>query len=171
MGIGMEAAGAGAAGHRAAPVLPPAGILAELAPAERQLLSEHGTFLELRAHEVVIAQGEPQSSLFVLLEGQLKARCRTPLCEVFLGVIKVGESVGEMALLDAGKASATVSAARHSRLWQISREAFEQFLERAPGVEKKILRSMGILLSRRLRRSSDRLLRQAESRLHSLMDA
>ena len=73
-----------------------------------------------------------------------------------------GESVGEMNVIDPRKASADVKAARASRVWGISKEALDAFMLANPVAGMQLMRALATMLCRRIRKGSDRMLRQAE---------
>ena len=78
-------------------------------------------------------------------------------------MIMPGESVGEMNVIDPKKASADVKAVITSRVWSISKEALDHYLEENPIHGVQLLRSISIQLCRRIRRNSDKMLRQLET--------
>jgi CRP-like cAMP-binding protein len=67
-----------------------------------------------------------------------------------------------MNVIDPRKASADVRAARASRVWSISRGALDAFMESRPLAGMKLMRALATMLCRRIRKGSDRMLRQAE---------
>jgi len=144
------------------PILPPIGIFKSLSEEQRALLASAGRFRLLVPGTVIAEQNEPQSSLFFVLEGLLNVTCHSPMSTVAMGTIKAGETVGEMNVLDPLKASATVKVQHTARVWEVSRENFEAFLEANPTVGVPILREIAIQLTRRIRRIADKMVRQAE---------
>ena len=84
-----------------------------------------------------------------------------------LGQLKVGESVGEMSLLDPCKASATVKAEGKCRVLEISREQFENFTQENLEAGLRLMRGLGVHLARRVRKASEKMIRQAESAVPS----
>jgi CRP-like cAMP-binding protein len=60
------------------------------------------------------------------------------------------------------KASADVKAARASRVWSISRESLNAFMDANPVAGVQLMRALAAMLCRRIRKGSDRMLRQAE---------
>lgn len=151
----------------ASPVELPAegGFLSELLPEERVALSSRGTFRHLEPGEILVEQGKEQDSLYVLLSGRLRVSIRSPFSVVDLGEIQPRETVGEMNVIDPLTASATVRADKneHCHVWGIKRPAFERFLEESPRAGVAILRWVSLLLTRRVRKASDRLIRAAET--------
>lgn len=142
--------------------LPATGLFKAMDEDHRVLLASMGKLRLLAPGAVLVEQGEPSESLFFLLEGSLSVTCHSPMSTVSMGTIKAGETVGEMNILDPLKASATVKVQQTARVWEISRDTLEHFIENHPKAGVAILREMGILLTRRVRRAADKLIRQAE---------
>lgn len=108
-------------------------------------------------------QGDPQDHLYILLSGKLSATAHSDSSIVELGMIMPGESVGEMNIIDPKKASADVKAVISSRVWSIGKAAFDQYLDENPTYGVQLLRSISTQLCRRIRRNSDKMLRQLET--------
>jgi CRP/FNR family cyclic AMP-dependent transcriptional regulator len=88
--------------------------------------------------EVLTREGEPGDDFFVIEKG----KARVTLDGKKLAVLGPGEFFGEMALLDQGPRSATVTASSAMRLYVFGAEEFGQLLDGAPDVGKKILRGV-----------------------------
>lgn len=144
------------------PALPAIGILESLDEEARALLAGAGETSNLPEGAPLLKQGDQHDRLYFLLEGKLSATCRSENSIVELGMIMPGESVGEMNVIDPRKASADVKAARASRVWSISREALDAFMEENPVAGMQLMRALATMLCRRIRKGSDRMLRQAE---------
>ena len=141
-------------------------VIARLVPGlgdeEVQEFAGYGERIEIEEDGVVIRQGASQDSLYLLLEGELQAQCASPNSRILLGKIPAGETVGEMAMIDPMTASATIKASVPSKLWKIDREAFDRFIDARPTAGCQVLRKLAALMARRVRRSSDQLIRRAE---------
>ncbi len=142
--------------------LPAVGIFKSLNESDLAALGRLGEIRSLAPGETLVEQGEHQDALFLVLDGALSATCHSQMSTVSLGLIKTGETVGEMNILDPLKASATVRAQRVTQVWEISRENLERFCQENPLAGLAVIRELGILLTRRVRRASDKLIRQAE---------
>jgi CRP/FNR family transcriptional regulator, cyclic AMP receptor protein len=88
--------------------------------------------------ELLTREGEPGDDFFVIEKG----KARVTLEGKKLAVLGPGEFFGEMALLDQGPRSATVTASSAMRLYVFGAEGFGQLLDGAPDVGKKILRGV-----------------------------
>jgi CRP/FNR family cyclic AMP-dependent transcriptional regulator len=104
---------------------------------------------------LIFQQGEKGDSLFLVLEGRVKAvLLGQDGREVILAYLEPGELVGEMALFDPEEErSATVFAATDCTLLSLSGRHFMSFLSKKPSVAITLLRS----LTRRLKETSARI--------------
>lgn len=101
---------------------------------------------------IVLAQGDPGDSLFLIAEGQAKvAVLAEDGREVILSVLGPGGVFGEMSLLDDEPRSAHVIAMTDAVLLQLRREDFRCRLRASPELAVALLAE----LSRRLRRADE----------------
>lgn len=93
--------------------------------------------------EVLVHQGDPADTAFVVISGRLRARIEVdgeiirPLEEIGSGSL-----VGERALLEDGRRSATLVAARSTTVAAIPREPFEALTQARPDVVLTVMRTM-----------------------------
>src|SRR6201996_5877970 len=118
------------------------------------------------AETIVVAEGEPGDSLFVLAGGKVKvALFGENGRELMLSELKPGDFFGEMSLLDNRPRAANVVALEDTTLLVLSREAFVQHLKTNPQTALNLLAEM----TRRLRRADETIanlaLHDVESRL------
>jgi signal transduction histidine kinase len=111
----------------------------------------------LRAGELLIQEGTPGDSMYIVLDGEFEVAKRSGQRDITIAVRAPGEVIGEMSLLDHSPRSASVRAVRDSRLLRIPGSAFEQLLSSSPSAALEILRTV----SARLRQNQS-LLRQSE---------
>jgi CRP-like cAMP-binding protein len=138
-------------------ILPPLGILTHVTPGSRAALTDGGEFVHYAKGEAVLEQGQPTSHLFIVVSGELTVTLRSPEQLVPLGYIHEGETVGEMGFLEEVEASAFVAAAVSSKVWRISKDGFEMFLNKSPVAGNELLKEIVMLLSRRARKGHERL--------------
>lgn len=138
-------------------ILPPLGILTHVTPGSRAALTDGGEFVQYAKGEAVLQQGHPTSHLFIVVSGELTVTLRSPEQLVPLGYIHEGETVGEMGFLEEVEASAFVAAAVASKVWRISKDGFEMFLNKSPVAGNELLKEIVMLLSRRARKGHERL--------------
>lgn len=108
--------------------------------------------------DVVVRIGEPGDTFFVVLDGELEVwDASVPPRQT--GTLKKGDFFGEMALLQGGKRTATVKAARRAPLLAVDKAAFDQlFLKNPKAIEyfARILskRLAGVTRAERIRRAT-----------------
>jgi CRP/FNR family cyclic AMP-dependent transcriptional regulator len=139
------------------PYLPAIGILESLSEDDRAMLCSYGSFSYYESGQTVIQQGEPQDSLYIILSGQLHARRSHQGREILLGVIKNGESLGDINIFDPAAASATVVATASTQVWKIDRKSLEEFQSAYPEASVLLYRCICGLLSRRVRLLATRM--------------
>jgi CRP/FNR family cyclic AMP-dependent transcriptional regulator len=143
--------------HLSRPELPNIGIVAEMEEDDRRLLGSYGEFLPAHKDTVVIKQGEPQNSLFLIISGLLHVHAETDDRSILLGALKAGDMLGEVNIFDPGEASATVSAVEFSQIWRIDRQMLEDFLNDYPSEGELLLIQICTQLSKRLRATNQKV--------------
>jgi signal transduction histidine kinase len=123
--------------------------VAQLCRSSRRVHAEPG--------DLVIEEGTPGDSLYVVLSGELEITKRDGERQVVLATRKAGEAVGEMSLLEQTPRSASVRALQPSELLEISPEAFRTVLETNPSTAMTVLRTVASRL-----RSTEASLMQSE---------
>jgi CRP/FNR family transcriptional regulator, cyclic AMP receptor protein len=131
-------------------------------PTERQESSEHGlpTFLSGRGEddwamlldhsetrlfspgELVLAMGQNDRALYLLIAGWVKAPS---------GVVHPITTLGENAFLDGTPRAVSVEAMSEGEMLRLSFEGFEALAARNPSLGRNILLDVGRILSARLR--------------------
>ena len=117
-------------------------LLADLSEEDLDQLYQMAETVSLPAGELVLQEGDPGDSLYVVLDGELEVTKRHGSQDVLLAVYKAGQFFGEMALLEQAPRSASVRTLRGSRLLVISQAAFQTLLSCSPSAPFKILRTV-----------------------------
>ena len=133
--------------------LPPTGFLANLSLQSRQDLSLRGIYRYARDGEVLIHEGQNPGRLFLLISGKWEARKLAT--QTVLGQIQPGDWVGEVNIFDPSGAMCSVIAVEPSEYWEITREAFEKFINESRSTGSAILIALAATLGRRIRQSSE----------------
>lgn len=102
-----------------------------------------GHFVEFKKGDDMIVQGDPGDSLLILLSGN----ARTSMIasnghEIVLDYAEPGQVLGEIALLDGGERTATVTAIEPSSALTITRDAFSDILQKHKNMALRVLRVM-----------------------------
>ena len=124
---------------------------------ERQLLQIFGAGLSLedlkevletaelknvKAGEAIIKEGEEGYDIFVIRQGSMVVEKSIGGKPVFLSYLPAGSYVGEIALIDGGRRTATVRAAVKSEIVRLDGGAFRRLLQRKPELLAKAKRDM-----------------------------
>ena len=117
-------------------------LLADLSEEDLEQLYQMAETISIPAGELVLQEGDPGDSLYVVLDGELEVTKRHGRQEVLLAVYKAGQFFGEMALLEQTPRSASVRTLRESRLLVISQAAFQTLLSCSPSAPLKILHTV-----------------------------
>jgi len=105
---------------------------------ELQTIAKQVREIEHEAGHVIASEGEPGAGLFVIDEGE---------ADVTIGGRKVnhmkaGDFFGEMALLDGGPRTATVTATTDIKLYALTEWVFRGLIAEHPGIAMQTLETM-----------------------------
>ena len=110
-----------------------------LSDQELQHLVDNAKPISLRAGEILMKQGEPGDSAYVVIEGGFEIQKQSGPSVIKIDIRKPGEIIGEMALLSNAPRSATVVAVCDSDTLCISHETFENLLATSPSATMAVL--------------------------------
>jgi CRP/FNR family transcriptional regulator, cyclic AMP receptor protein len=125
-------------------------LLSTLSDEDVEWLSMAGRTTLVPRDTVVIREGEPLDSLFILIEGKLSVRT-TSLGGREVAELYPGEVLGEISFVDARAPSASVVAERDCHLFAISRVLLTKRLTRDEGFAARFYRALATFLADRLR--------------------
>jgi CRP/FNR family transcriptional regulator, cyclic AMP receptor protein len=132
-------------------------ILADLNDAQLTHLSD---FIEVNVvpeWTEVIKQGDAADAMYLVMDGELRARVKVAGREMILSTFEAGEFFGDMALFDHGPRSADVVANVESTLLRISAASFERLTREAPALATPFLQATARTLAARIRADNKRL--------------
>jgi CRP-like cAMP-binding protein len=135
----------------------PAGSLRRikmLADVDERLLASLLTYLEVirvPAYGSVVGKGEQGDALFMVLEGEVRARVMIDERETTLTTMGVGECFGELALVDHGPRSADVIANQPSVLIKMSAAALKKMFDEAPALAAPFMFALTRVITQRVR--------------------
>ncbi|MCL1474952.1 cyclic nucleotide-binding domain-containing protein [Argonema antarcticum A004/B2] len=125
-------------------------ILGELSDDDIDWMLQTGKREEVPANTVLIEEGKPIDTLYLLLEGTLTVSIAA-LDNKEIATLSSGEMVGEMSFIDSRPPSATVKTIENSLLLSIPRRQLATRLQQDTGFCSRFYRALAILLSIRLR--------------------
>tara|TARA_R110000850_G_scaffold66894_1_gene148440 strand:- start:1652 stop:2119 length:468 start_codon:yes stop_codon:yes gene_type:complete len=148
-------------------VLPEMGFATDFDAEERAQLGNFGEFLSLTDGDALIEEGQNQDSLFLVIMGTFHVQTEATGRPVLLGTLKAGSTVGEVNIFDPGNASASVVCKSIGEVWKIDRLRLEQYLEAHPRTAAKLLVNVSTQLSKRLRKTNEKVAMAREAMLDS----
>lgn len=88
---------------------------------------------------IVVKEGDPGTSLFIIVQGQVRVLTRDPKQrEVILATLSEGEFFGEISLLTGKPRTATIITNTSSDLLELSRDDFAKIVKKHPRVQKVV---------------------------------
>jgi CRP/FNR family transcriptional regulator, cyclic AMP receptor protein len=125
-----------------------ADALGDLPPELADALFSKARNVVLEADRSLFMVGDEGNGCYRVEEGLLKASISAPNgSERILAIFAPGAVIGELAMIDGGARSASVTALRDSKLSFVGRATFEAFVQENP----ELCRQLVVLLARRLR--------------------
>ena len=113
-------------------------LFAGLGNRELERISTLADIIDLPAERRIMSQGERGAEMFVLVEGTARVERDGAL----LGDRGAGEVLGEIALLDGGPRTATVTLTEPSRLLVLARREFHALMDEFPDVRLHVLETV-----------------------------
>lgn len=145
-----------AAGSAGGPEIQPGSLrrIKLLADVEERLLASLLPYLEvvkIPAFGVLVNKGDHGDALFMVLEGEVRARVVIDGRETTLTTMGTGECFGELAIVDHGPRSADVIANVPSVLIKVSESALRKILAEAPALAAPFLLALTRVIAQRVR--------------------
>jgi len=137
--------------------LPAVGFLADVSPEYRAFLACFGRFLRPKSGDVLIKEGDPQESLYMILSGILHIISEGTERQMLLATLGEGDSFGEINLFDPGTASASAVFRSGGLVWVLSRDELKAFLEADPAAGVSVLQGLLHQASSRIRHMNEKL--------------
>jgi CRP-like cAMP-binding protein len=142
--------------------LPAVGFLADLTAEHRSFLACFGKYHRPEPGHVLISEGEPQDSLYVILSGKLHIVSEVSDRPMLLAALGVGDSIGEVNLFDPGTASASAIVKSSALVWSLSRSELDAFLTADAAIGVEVLRGLLSQVCKRIRTMNEKLATQKE---------
>ena len=130
------------------------GILSGVADAAAFGVLEHCVTRRLGPGDVLLTKGQPNRYMYFLLEGRLGIHLEDPPADP-IAFLEVGQTVGEMSVIDRSPASAHVTAMERARLLEVDDETFWRLV----GASHQFAINLLHLLAQRMRANNSSLYR------------
>jgi len=132
-------------------------ILSQLNDAQLDRLTEFMELHQVPQWSAVVKQGDAGDGMFLILQGELRARVMVGDKETILATFGPGDFFGDMSLFDQGPRSADVIANVDSTVLKISDVAFDRLTREAPALATPFLQATARTLAARIRADNKRL--------------
>jgi len=140
-------------------LIPKCVLLENFSAAEVQLLAHFMDVYRCEPASEIIREGDGGDFMLMIVEGKVEVlkrdRWNTPQ---LLAVVEAGRTLGEMSMIDGEARFATCVAAETALIAVLDREALARIIVEQPLLGAKILMELVLMLSQRLRVTSQRLL-------------
>jgi CRP/FNR family transcriptional regulator, cyclic AMP receptor protein len=133
-------------------LMPAHALISSWGAAELQDLVERATLCPMKKGDIVLHQGDPGDFLVILLDGTLRvSMVASNGREIILDYLEPGAVLGEIALLDGGERTASVTALGEGKYLKLGAKAFREVLQKHPSVAWRLLKEM----ARRMRNANN----------------
>jgi CRP-like cAMP-binding protein len=114
----------------------------ELDDGESQVLADAMDARRLKDGELLVTEGEDNSSLFLLADGKLAVLSKLEGQDVVVYKMKKGECAGTRAFVDRTARKATLRSIGDTVVYSLEPAAFEALLEKHPRLVYKVMRAL-----------------------------
>ena len=140
-------------------LIPKCPLLENFSRPEVELLAQFMTVYRAQSGAEIIREGDGGDFMLMVLEGEVEVhkrdRWNTPQ---LLASVEAGRTLGEMSMIDGAPRFATCVAAEPSLIAVLDRESLARIIVEQPLLGAKVLMELVLMLSHRLRATSQRLL-------------
>jgi CRP-like cAMP-binding protein len=140
-------------------LIPKCALLENFSPAEVELLAHFMDVYRAEPATEIIREGDGGDFMLMVLEGKVEVHKRDRWnTQQLLAAVDAGRTLGEMSMIDGEPRFATCIAADNTMIAVLSRESLARIIVEQPLLGAKILMELVLMLSQRLRATSERLL-------------
>ena len=140
-------------------LIPKCALLENFSPAEVELLAHFMDVYRAEGAAEIIREGDGGDFMLMILEGRVEVHKRDRWnAQQLLASVEAGRTLGEMSMIDGEPRFATCIAAEPTLIAVLDRESLARIIVEQPLLGAKILMELVLMLSQRLRSTSQRLL-------------
>ena len=129
-------------------------LFSRLKEEDLELVAQRAKFRQFFAGDVIVWQGQPSTSLFIVVNGIVAVKQVTAERERLLAYLMPGHTFGEVGILENAPRSATVAALSEVDVVVIQRKDFLEIMNSHPSVAIELARILGSYLVESNRRHS-----------------
>lgn len=131
------------------------GLFVEFEPAELERLAAGLQLSRFSEGDVVLEEGSANRALHIVKTGRIRVTRKVGEREVPLCDLAVGQTFGELSIIEDGVASASLRAVIASEVLSLSMGELARFLRENPSAAGKFWRAIAVDLRRRLLHTND----------------
>jgi CRP-like cAMP-binding protein len=140
-------------------LIPKCALLENFSSAEVQLLAHFMDVYGAGEGAEIIREGDGGDFMLMVLEGRIEVHKRDRWnSPQLLAVVEAGRTLGEMSMIDGAARFATCIAVQPTLIAVLDRESLARIIVEQPLLGAKVLMELVLMLSQRLRHTSERLL-------------
>lgn len=133
-------------------------LLNNFPPAEILSAARYFSINYIGKDEVIFHEGDIGTFMCLIAEGSVSVQKANQEEEnIELAILPKDRTIGEMAVLDGERRSASCIAATDCTLLMLSRDSLEKMILETPRIAAKVIRAIAVSLSRRLRMADGKL--------------
>jgi CRP/FNR family cyclic AMP-dependent transcriptional regulator len=118
-------------------------LFARLNPSQAQALASSAVKRRYKRGEAIVEQDKHANALFIILAGRARVVMKDELGrEVILAVLREGDCIGEMSVIDSQTHSATVTAEVVTDILILERDGFMRCLQESPDTAMAVMRGL-----------------------------
>ena len=149
-------------------LIPKCTLLEHFSNAEVSSLADFMEVYRAEAGVEIIAEGDGGDFMLMLIEGSVEVHKRDRWNTLqLLATVEAGHTLGEMSMIDGEARFATCIAASATLFAVLTRESLARIIVEQPLLGAKILMELVLMLSQRLRATSQRLLGLMDEHAHT----
>jgi len=125
---------------------------------ELTIVAKHTHVYNVEKGEILFNEGDKGDYICFVIDGRFDVIKKTPTHdEIVLNSLYLGQSFGEMSIIENSPRSATVKAITKAAFVTLHQRDFDLIMEHYPDIGSKILKGISLLLSKKLRQTTSRL--------------
>lgn len=133
-------------------------LLNNFPPAEILSAARYFSINHVEEGDVIFNEGDKGTFMCIITEGNVSVQKANQDNEnIEMAILQKDRTIGEMAVLDGERRSATCIAATDCTLLILSRDSLEKMIAESPKIAAKVIRAIAVSLSRRLRMADGQL--------------
>ncbi|WNW11223.1 cyclic nucleotide-binding domain-containing protein [Pseudomonas sp. DTU_2021_1001937_2_SI_NGA_ILE_001] len=137
------------------------GLFDSLPPSDLASVAGYFSITDFTRDQVIFNEGDAGTFMCIIHQGSVVVRKLNPDGKpVDIATLRRGRALGEMAVLDGERRSASCIAASDCQLLTLGRDSLDKMIEEMPKMAARIIRALAISLSKRLRMVDGQLLAQ-----------